>query len=390
MNDGDSIPGRSLLIQPSTPTTSNPWSDPSPSSDLFHNSSNSLLIPPITAPRGRSTSIAAVGATELSAIATSSLAANAPATSSTTGEQTFSSSLRPRAGLRRLRSDLAFSDQDAADTQNDQLHGSSPMKPSISLDTPGYMASNGSTASLGTSRGSDVYRNGKDGNSRSITPSAGPYPRRKPSKELPPAHPASSSGEFDWDEDDKTREGKARKQGRSMRHAGLPTPFSFALGSSFGSKLWEEVGTLWNETLTPGPRTNSGHVYLDVWGRPVKNPTFEESEGSRGRARSATGDLRNAVGRTRGPLVEREDVSTSTTPSLSRKTSHSVKERTRSRNLISDEGINILDSEGLTADKLQTATSEETEVFEHIVGPPFPTVYRHLTKDLLSFAGSPS
>ena len=377
MNDGDSIPGRSLLIHPPTPTTSNPWSDPSSSSNLFNNSSNSLLIPPITAPRGSSTSIAAVGATESSAIATSGLEANVPATSSTSGEQTFSSSLRPRAKLRRLRSDLAFSDQDAADTQNNELHGSNPMKPSISSDVPGYMASNGSTASLGTSRGSDAYRNGKDGNSKSITPSTGTYPRRKASKESPPAYPASSSGEFDWDEDDKTREGKARKQGKSTRRTGLPSPFSFALGSNFGSKLWEEVETLWNETLTPGPRTNNGHVYLDVWGRPVKTPTFEEPESPRGRDRSAVGDQRKAVGRTRGPLVEREDVSTSTTPSLSRKTSHGIQERIRSRNLISDEGINILDSDGLTTDKLQTGTSGETEVFEHIVGPPFPTVHLH-------------
>lgn len=110
-------------------------------------------------------------------------------------------------------------------------------------------------------------------------------------------------------------------------------------------------------------------------GPPVKPPTFEEPEGSRGRDRGTTGDQRKAVGRTRGPLVEREDVSTSTTPSLSRKTSHSVKERIRSRNLISDEGMNILDSDGLTADKPQS--SGETEVFEHIVGPPFLIAHLH-------------
>lgn len=272
---------------------------------------------------------------------------------------------------------MAFSDQDAADTRNGQLSDSNATTPSVSSDSPGYMPPNGSTASLGTPRSGEVYRNGKDGNSGSITPSTGAYARRKSSKESSTPHPTSSSSEFDWDEDDKTREGKARKQGKGTRRAALPSPFSFALGSNLGSKLWGEVETLWNETLTPGPRTNgdnSGHAYLDVWGRPVKTPTFEEPEGSRGRNRSVTGDQRKAIGRTRGPLVEREDVSTSTTPSLSRKTSNSVKERNRSPNLISGEGINISGSDGLTTDKLHTSTSGETEVFEHIVSLPLHTV----------------
>jgi len=377
MNDGDSLLGRSLLVHPPTPTTSNPWSDLTPSSNNLQSSQssfNSLLVPSTTAIRAQS---AATGAAELPTTGTARLIGNGAVHSTGNGEQTFSSSLRPRPRLRRLRSDLALHNQDAADVPNDQIYGSIPITPSISPERRGYVTSNGSTASLGTSRGVDVDRNrqnSRDASTRSTTPITETSIRRKSSRELSSSHVASSSGELDWDEDDKTREGKARKQAKSTRRTALPSPFSFSLSSGFGSKLLEDVETLWNKTLSPAAtydvRMNGdhgGHAYLDVWGQPVATPSFEEPEGSRGRERRVAGDQRRTAGKSGGPLVERDDIYTSTTPALSRKTTDSVRQHDRSRNLISGEGVDILDSESLTADKPPARNSGETEVFEHIV-----------------------
>ena len=321
MNNGDSYWDRSLKVDPPTPISANPWSDPKSSSNLISSTNSTLVLPPISPTRGRASSIASGTGTT---------------TPSESGDQSL---LRPRARLRRLQSDL----EDASNGH-----------------------SNESLSSTGMPR---VVPNAQDIRARSITPSTSTYKRRKSPAESPPMVNASSSGDFDWDEDDKTREGKARKQGKSALRAALPSPFSFALGSGFGSKLWGDVETLWNETLSPTPKTatapgGSGHAYLDVWGRTVVTPSFDEPEGSRGRDRSVADGQRMTLGRSRGPLVEREDVSTSTTPALSRKTTDTFKEQSRSRNLVSGEGITVLD-ESLVVNKAVEAV--ETEVFEHIV-----------------------
>lgn len=361
MNDGDSAWERSPLVEPPTPISANPWSDPKPSSKpgtVITSNNNTLLLPVNTPTRGRSTSIATNGGT--------SLAVNTTAERTNTGEQAFQNNLRPRARLRRLRSDL----EDAADGQNDESTTSGPGTPYISSEMQGISFTNGSTTSLGAARGLEGGKNGQGTrplNSRSVTPSTSAYKRRKSPPESLPELPSSSSADFDWDEDDKTREGKARKQGKSSLRTTLPSPFSFTLGSGFGSKLWGDVENLWNEALSPTPRTataHSGHAYLDVWGRPVAIPSFEEAESSRGRDRSVVGDHSKVIGRTRGPLIEREDVSTSTTPSLSRKTTDTFKERSRSRNLVSGEGISILD-ESLAMTKAKDEV--QAEVFEHTV-----------------------
>ncbi|KIM31550.1 carbohydrate-binding module family 50 protein [Serendipita vermifera MAFF 305830] len=354
MNDGHSSWDRSLLAEPPTPISANPWSDPKSSSNIISTSNNTLLLP---STRGRSTSIA----TSVGGSGGSSLAA----TESFTGniEQPFKSNLRPRPKPRRLRSDL----EDAVNEQNVEFSNIALETPRISSNQSDYINANGSTTSLGATRGKE-RQDGRPVNSRSVTPSTSAYKRRKsPTEPLPELH-TSSAGDPDLDEDDKTREGKARKQGKSALRSALPSPFSFALGSGFGSKLWGDVETMWNEALSPTPRTatpRGGHAYLDVWGRPVSTPTFEEPERSRGRDRSV-GDQGIAVGWTRGPLVERDDVSTSTTPSLSRKTTGTYTERSRTPNLISGEGITILDD---SLGPKRATEVVEAEVFEHTVLP---------------------
>jgi hypothetical protein len=205
------------------------------------------------------------------------------------------------------------------------------------------------------------------------------------SERLPlPASTLSSTDE-DWDDNDKTRESKARKaftQGKGKKKDSPSSPFPFALGSGFGAKLWQDVGNLWNETINPpydkyhDPAVaagRGGHAYLDVWGKPIVRPPegVDDPFGVSGkRALADTLNQRNeSIRRTRGPLVEREELSASTTPSLSRKTSAN-KTSPQCPPILDDDlfGLNrSRSSSGSRSKSRETAKEREAEVFEHIV-----------------------
>jgi hypothetical protein len=364
MNDGIYIRDDHHVNTSTAKLSPNPWSEqqstmwtPTDNSQ----STNNLQLPGESTLRGRSTSVNRATAATLNNVPSPTPQNNANI------EQPFSSGLRPRAALRRLRSDQGFSDDaDEVQANISTSAKSSPfLLPGKQSDSEGYNTANVSTLSLGGSHTVDQRNKYEDlalSSSQSLRASQ------------PPLTPG-----WDLDENDKTREGKARKalaQGKGKQRAALPGPFSLALGSTLGSKLWEDVGNLWNEAINPSsgydknhdPTLNGGkggHAYLDIWGRPIASSPQWEQDSSRGRSRSAVrdshpGDSRNLG----GPLVAREDVSTSTTPSLSRQTIG----KDSGRSLVSGMGEDVIDAaKAVDPGSKEPSNEGETEVFEHIV-----------------------
>lgn len=370
MDHGSSI-WESLAV-PSTTSqpSSNPWTDIHTSKAAF----SDIPITPITIipasptrPRGNSTSVALGNSGTATKLGNSSIGAS---TSSLSDVQIAGNNLRPRAALRRLRSDSSKQE----DIPTEPIDPSSSPKPHRRLtsgsasDRESRYASNGvaglwSGDTVRTDTGSDTGKASRkltSSSTLSLSESSSLTNRRASSREppLPPSLPQHES-EWDWDDNDKSRESKARK---GKRRANNPLNGTFGFGLGTVGKLWEDMENLLNATLAPpgevyhNGNERSGHAYLDVWGRPIAHPPKPEDE-RRGREKS---NERGRATSLRGPLVETDDVFTSTTPGLTKKTTDTAKDKSM-KNLVSSKGMDVID---LTRDGEAGA-----EVFEHIILP---------------------
>ncbi|KAG8816832.1 hypothetical protein FRC17_000170, partial [Serendipita sp. 399] len=378
MNDGASTWEDQHSVEPPTPTAYNPWSDPDIPKrrpNVIPVTTGSLLVPEVVAPRGRSTS---VGKTTASFMLSDT---NSEKGTSTTG-------LRPRGALKRLQSNGGL-DDDHSELQPGKDTGSNSdfyLQASTSNIQVVSSSLNPSTSSIQDDeiersiQSQDLYGSAsRPGSTKSAPRTLQSQNYRRTTTDTPLAHPTHQS---QWDDNGKTKEAKAlRAQTQGGQRPALPGQFSFGLGTGFGSKLLEEVGALWKETISPissynsylDPRVDAakgGHVYLDVWGRPISNPTSESEERPRGRDRSVVRTAESSSGlpgfgdKTNGPLVE-IDVSTSTTPALFRRTSAVVKKP--SKNLVSSSGVDVLDNQ--LSSSPERVDGPEAEVFEHEVLP---------------------
>lgn len=377
MNDGAAWE-HSHRIEPPTPTAQNPWASLHSSQEPFQPSnrstSNLLTVTDEYVPRGRSTSLAGGSSSTTITYATSRLAS-----SEREGDSLLASGIRPR--IRRQRSEIGSQSADGVvKVDEDQgFRTNSYSKPSSSVMYADSASANGSTPSLSsyapTSASSTPKRPLQSRKmSNTLSNDNQPHPRDTQPSGNSFISPEAVSDPWDWDANDKTREGKARTalvQGKGKQRAGLAGPFSSGLKTVFGSKLWGEVETLWNEAISPisgyDPSANGGqggHAYLDVWGRPISKPP--DAELGRGRdtrpARVLEDINANEARRVTGPLEE-NDISQTTTPSLSRRTTRV--ERETPKTLVSDAGVDILgEIEGTKAND-----TGEAEVFEHKVLP---------------------
>jgi hypothetical protein len=352
MNHGSSI-WESLHVQSTASQPSpNPWAEPASSNSASTSTSTPItpltLSPPNTArPRGNSTSIALGNPAIPAIISNDSIGTS---TSSLSAGEGLGSGLRPRAGLRKLRSDSAKL-EDTPDADIDLIPASRSHTPR-SVDSR-YIPNGVAAISSGdTIRTDTAFEAAKakitSSSTLSLSESTSLSNRRPVSRE-----PSVQDPSWDWDDDnDKTRESKARKGKRQANQS--MSPFGFGL-SSVG-RLWEDMENLLNATLAPGEvytNQRKGHAYLDVWGRPIKVPGYDEP---RGRERSTErGRGINGGTKTPGPLIE-TDVSTSTTPALLRKTTDSIK---GVKNLVSSKGVDVVD--------LAREGEAEAEVLEHVV-----------------------
>ncbi|KAG8752646.1 hypothetical protein FRC14_006883, partial [Serendipita sp. 396] len=379
MNDGASSWEEQHIVEPPTPTSYNPWSDPDipkRQPNATPTNTDSLLVPVVVAPRGRSTSVGKSTATSMLNVTTSTEGG-----SSTGG-------LRPRGTLRHLQSNGGLKDVHSELQLDDDTSSNQDFYLQSSTRNPqnGSSSANPSTSSF---RGYESERSAQKPDLYSSPPRPGSTRSTSQTPESPNHRRSITESATDpqggskWDDNEKTREGKARKaqaQGKGPQRLALPGQFSFSLGTGFGSRLLEEVGTLWKETISPISSYNSyldphvdrgkgGHVYLDVWGRPMPSPTSESEERPRGRDRSVVRMTEHSIGssepgsKTSGPLVE-IDVSTTTTPALSRRTTAIGKKP--SKNLVSSSGIDVLDLLTSSPERVEEA---EAEVFEHKVLP---------------------